>query len=69
MLVTPDERRGEVPLEDIRSKVAELRDLMKESNDEAAEAVDVLKTASSSPGSSYYWLIFVILYAGVYFLQ
>lgn len=53
----------------ITSKLAELRDIMEQSTDSASSIIDTLKNSSSNPGSSYYWLIFVFLYGGVYFFQ
>ena len=69
VLVTPDERTQQLPLEEIKQKIVELRDEMKTSNETAAEEISLLKNATSNPGSNYYWLIFVFIYAGVYFFQ
>jgi len=70
VLVTPEERSQSLaPLDEIKAKVAELRSMMKESNDSAAEVIALLKNANSNPGSNYYWLIFIFIYGGVYFFQ
>ncbi len=36
---------------------------------EVKELITQLKQSSSNPGSSYYWIIFIFLYAGVYLFQ
>lgn len=70
VLLTPDERsQSTAPLEDIQRKIEELRQEMQDCNDHATDTVEMLKTASSNPGSNYYWLIFVVIYGGVYFFQ
>ncbi len=38
-------------------------------DDEVKALITQLKQSSSNPGSSYYWIIFIFLYAGVYLFQ
>lgn len=56
-------------LDEVQSKVAEIRTLMVNSEEQTLHVVERLKNSSSTPGSSYYWLIFVAIYGGVYFFQ
>ena len=56
-------------VENINNKLGELREIMELSGDSTIGIIDTLKNASSNPGSNYYWLIFVLLYGGVYFFQ
>lgn len=70
VLLTPDERsHATAPMEDIQRKIEELRQEMQDCNDQAADTMELLKSASSNPGSNYYWLIFVLIYGSVYFFQ
>ena len=65
-----DPKSGEsASAESICAKMAEMREIMEQSNDSTVVVIDALKNASSNPGSNYYWLIFVALYGGVYFFQ
>lgn len=50
-------------------KVSEIRNDMVSVDERASRALDTLKKASSNPLSSYYWLVFVVIYGGVYFFQ
>jgi phosphopantetheine adenylyltransferase len=56
-------------MESVNDKIAELREFMEQSNESTTTFIETLKNASSNPGSNYYWLIFVALYGGIYFLQ
>eukprot|EP01041_Mallomonas_annulata_P009885 gene9885-20570_t len=59
VLVTVEERTKEMaPVEDIKAKIDELKEVMKESTEASANVVAVLKDATANPGSNYYWLIF-----------
>ena len=53
----------------VQSKLAELRDVLDHSAGATAHYIDALRRCSSNPGSNYYWLIFVALYGGIYFMQ
>ena len=68
LMVTPEGRSNELaPLEDINTKIAQIRDELRLASDATSEAVSVIKEANANPGANYYWLIFVALYAGSYF--
>ena len=56
-------------LQVLRSKILELHDQMDRASDSAALYVDALKKCSANPGAQYYWIIFVLMYGSVYFLQ
>ena len=56
-------------LSDIQCKLATLRDEMDSSNEATAVYIDTLKKSNSNPGSGYYWIVFVVLYGSIYFLQ
>ena len=56
-------------MEGITSKLGELRDIMEQSGNSTVSIIQALKDSSSNPGSNYYWLIFVVLYGGVYLFQ
>lgn len=53
----------------IQDKLATLRDDVDRAAQVATAQVDALRKCSSNPGSSYYWIVFVVLYGSVYFLQ
>lgn len=52
-----------------RSKLNTLRDTMEKNNDELARRVEDLRASNANPGSQHHWVIFVLLYGGIYFLQ
>mmetsp|Transcript_25551 Transcript_25551/g.42838 ORF Transcript_25551/g.42838 Transcript_25551/m.42838 type:complete len:340 (-) Transcript_25551:283-1302(-) len=56
-------------LESAQQQLLSLRDQMDSSNDSTSKYIEALKNCSSNPGSNYYWIIFVALYGGIYFLQ
>lgn len=56
-------------LENVQLKVEELRDEMEVACESTSNYIEDLANCSSNPGSSYYWLIFVIMYGSVYFMQ
>jgi hypothetical protein len=56
-------------VEQISAKMAELREIMDQSGETTVQVVEKLKNSSSNPGSSYYWLIFLVIYGGVYLFQ
>ena len=55
--------------ETVQSKIDKFREIMQQSNDKTNSLIDALKNSSSNPGSKYYWLLFVAMYAGIYFLN
>ena len=60
-----DEQR----LSSVQSKIAELRDQLDQASEATAQHIEALRQCSSNPGSNYHWLVFVVLYGSVYFMQ
>lgn len=58
-----------VNTEVIDAKLQELRLQLEKSETTTSDVISLLKNSTSSLGASYYWVIFVVMYAGVYFLQ
>ena len=56
-------------IESIRSKILNIRDQMEVANEAYSKRIEDLKNSSTNPGSNYYWLVFVVLYGGIYFFQ
>mmetsp|Transcript_5143 Transcript_5143/g.5278 ORF Transcript_5143/g.5278 Transcript_5143/m.5278 type:complete len:332 (+) Transcript_5143:143-1138(+) len=61
--------QDDISAESVANKLTELRDIMDHSGESTTNIIETLKNSSSNPGSNYYWLIFVLLYGGVYFFQ
>lgn len=55
--------------QEARGKMLELKEQIDQINEATAQRILMLKNASSQPGSSYYWIIFVLIYGGIYLLQ
>jgi hypothetical protein len=53
----------------IKDKIVDLRSELERHDDKFVRAIEDLKASNYAPGSDYYWVIFVLLYGGVYFLQ
>jgi hypothetical protein len=64
---TTDERRNQFSL--VRAKIMSIRDFLDASSEVTSKSITKLKESSNNPGSNYYWLIFVVLYVGVYLMQ
>ena len=64
-----DKKNEAASMEGITNKLGELRDIMEQSGNSTVSIIQALKDSSSNPGSNYYWLIFVVLYGGVYLFQ
>lgn len=58
-----------VDLAVVKAKITEIRDSMEETSEGYNRRIDDLKSSNNNPGSNYYWIVFVILYAGIYFVQ
>jgi hypothetical protein len=52
-----------------RQHISELQTALRRSQELALVNLQILKESNSNFGSSYYWIIFVLLYAGVYLFQ
>lgn len=61
--------RDEQQLSSVQGKIAELRDQLDYSNEATAQYIEALRQCSANPGSNYYWLVFVVLYGSIYFMQ
>lgn len=55
--------------ESTRSKLVDLVDHIELANESTQKTIEILRSSTSNPGSNYYWILFVLLYGGVYFLQ
>jgi hypothetical protein len=58
-----------VAVEDVDSVTRGLADKMEESGDAVDTLVQRLREANSNPFSSYYWIIFIVLYGVMYLFQ
>jgi hypothetical protein len=58
-----------VQLEIVKEKILTLRSELDSTDDRYTYIIDDLKSSTSSVGSSYYWVIFVVLYGGIYFFN
>lgn len=63
------EQRNAGDTNEILSNVSSIRNAMNIADETAAAAVEKLKRSSTNPGHSYYWLVFVAIYGGVYLFQ
>jgi hypothetical protein len=61
--------KGDMQLESVQHKLVELRDIMDHNNDATTQSIEALRSCSSNPGANYYWLIFVVMYGSIYFMQ
>lgn len=61
--------REEQQLSAVRGKMAELRDQLDASGEATTQYIEALRQCSANPGSNYYWLVFVVLYGSIYFMQ
>lgn len=59
----------DVRLDELQNKLLELRDGMEQASDNSSKFIEALKKCSTNPGANYYWIIFVLIYGGVYFMQ
>eukprot|EP00607_Mallomonas_marina_P002662 CAMPEP_0182437798 /NCGR_PEP_ID=MMETSP1167-20130531/85292_1 /TAXON_ID=2988 /ORGANISM="Mallomonas Sp, Strain CCMP3275" /LENGTH=159 /DNA_ID=CAMNT_0024630847 /DNA_START=591 /DNA_END=1067 /DNA_ORIENTATION=- len=56
VMVTPEEKtQCLASLDEIKAKISELRDVMKESNQNTVDTISLMKDANANPGSNYYW--------------
>jgi len=56
-------------LDSVRNKIMSISDSIEQANETLSARIDDLKSSSANPGSNYYWIIFVLLYGGIFFLQ
>jgi hypothetical protein len=60
---------GELHSSGVHAKLEELQNCVRKAQEAAAVNMEVLKKSSTNFLSKYYWLVFVLLYAGVYLSQ
>ncbi len=68
-LQTLTSTEGKISLKEVEPKMSELSEKIYESDNAIAHIVTTLKKANQNPIASYYWLLFVFIYAGAYLLQ
>jgi hypothetical protein len=56
-------------VEEVLSRISIIREKMESSSESCNHSINDLRNSSSNPGSNYYWIIFVLLYGGIFFLQ
>ncbi|RYH08378.1 hypothetical protein EON65_40930 [archaeon] len=56
-------------IQEVRSRLMRLRSDMELQGESFGRRIEDLKQSSSNPGANYYWILFVLLYGGIYFLQ
>lgn len=56
-------------VEGVRARVVQLKGTMESMDDDCSRRIEDLRASSSNPGSGYHWIVFVLLYGGIYFLQ
>lgn len=54
---------------DVKSELEELQQTIETNHQQASKIVEDLKNSSNSIGSNYYWIVFVVMYGGIYLLQ
>eukprot|EP01038_Epipyxis_sp_PR26KG_P010525 gene10525-14141_t len=69
LLEEPVNTESKDSIETIKVKIEEVRSNLDNYNDSTYQFIEELKNASSNPGSNYYWILFVIMYGGIYFMQ
>lgn len=63
-----EEQRQEQVVE-IQSKLGVLREQLEQAGDNTTQLIEDLRQCATNPGSQYYFLVFIVLYGGMYYLQ
>jgi len=63
-----EEQRQEQVVE-IQSKLGVLREQLEQAGDNTTQLIEELRQCATNPGSQYYFLVFIVLYGGMYYLQ
>lgn len=63
------EQQGQEQVAVIQSKLGELREQLEQSGDNTTQLIEDLRQCATNPGSQYYFLVFIVLYGGIYYLQ
>lgn len=53
----------------IQSKLGELREQLEQAGDNTTLLIEDLRQCAANPGSQYYFIVFIVLYGGIYLLQ
>jgi uncharacterized protein (DUF342 family) len=64
-----NESNQNAQLSSVREKIISIRNEMEKNDIRYSQTIQELKVSSSSFGSNYYWLVFVLIYGGIYFLK
>ena len=56
-------------LDSARTQLGELQTRLRKTREEAARGAHTLRSAGAGLLTKYYWLVFVLMYAGVYLWQ
>ncbi len=56
-------------VDEILRKIGEIREKFDSSSESYNHRISDLRNSSSNPGSNYYWILFVLMYGGIFFLQ
>jgi len=56
-------------LDAVRTKIMSISDSIEQSNESLGGRIVDLKQSSANPGSNYSWIVFVLLYGGIFFLS
>ncbi len=64
-----DAGQSESSVEQAKAKMAELQHRLRSSREAAVQGMHLLQSSSSNLLSKYYWVVFIVMYAGVYLWQ
>ena len=64
-----DENITDETIELLNDKISNLTTVIEVNDEKTSKIIHILKTSTSSLGANYYWLVFIFMYAGIYFLQ
>lgn len=53
----------------IQSKLGELREQLEQAGDSTTLLIEDLRQCAANPGSQYYFIVFIVLYGGIYIFQ
>lgn len=56
-------------VDEVLTRISAIREKMESSSESYNNRINDLRDSSSNPGSNYYWIVFVLLYGGIFFLQ
>ena len=56
-------------MDTLKEKILVLKNQIESTNEDTSKQILMLKNSSSNPGANYYWIIFVLIYGGIYLIQ